>query len=91
MKINVLEDKKTKFVFEVEGENHTLNNLLTKQLWKDSHVKVSGYNISHPLVGVPKVTVETDGADPRKVLADAVKKMKKDCDDLLKSIGTELK
>ena len=77
MEIKILEDKKNKIMFEIKGEDHTVANLLRKELWKDAHVKGAAYNIEHPLVGVPKFVLQTDGEDPRKVLKTAIKKIQK--------------
>lgn len=77
MEIKVLEEKKGRLVFEVKGETHTVCRALQKELWNDSHVKAAGYNIDHPLVGVPKFVLETDGADPRKTISAAIKRLQK--------------
>ncbi|MBT4351824.1 DNA-directed RNA polymerase subunit L [archaeon] len=78
MEINVIENKKKRFVFELKGEDHTLCNLLREELWNDKSITVSAYNIAHPLVGIPKIIVETDGKkDPKKALLDAVTRLKK--------------
>lgn len=91
MEINVLEENKNRLVFEMKGEDHTLSNLLTKELWKDSHVKVTGYNVAHPLVGIPKISVETDGEDPRESVLKAIKNIKKDCESFMKAFDKEVK
>ena len=92
MKIKVLEDKKTRLVVEVEGETHTFCNALKKELWNDNNVKVAGYNISHPYVGVPKIIVETGtGTSPRKALSGAVTRLKKDIDAFSKEFGKAVK
>ena len=78
MEINVLEEKKKKMVFELKGENHTLCNVIREELWNDKAVTISAYNISHPLIGVPKFMVETDGEkEPRKALKEAITRLKK--------------
>jgi DNA-directed RNA polymerase subunit L len=77
MEIKILEEKKNRLVFEVKGESHTICRALQKELWNDSHVKAAGYNIDHPLVGVPKFVLETDGADPRKTVSSAIKRLQK--------------
>ncbi len=87
MDINILEDKKSRLVFEIHGEDHTFCNILREELWNDKSVKVAAYNISHPLVGIPKFIVETDSKeDPKKALADAVSRLKKKDADLLKQV-----
>ena len=77
MEIYVLEDKKNRFVFEIEGIGHTYLNMLKNELWNDSHVKVATYNIKHPQVSKPKFILETDGESPRAALTSAVGRLKK--------------
>ncbi|MBT3720802.1 DNA-directed RNA polymerase subunit L [archaeon] len=87
MEINILEDKKKRLVFELKGEKHTLCNAVRDELWNDKSVTVSAYNISHPLVGVPKFIVETDGKkEPKKALKDAIARLKKKNNDLAKEV-----
>jgi len=77
MEITIIEDKKTKLLFEIKGEDHTFCNVLREELWNDSSVKVAAYNILHPLISNPKFTVETDTKKSAKeALADAVKRLK---------------
>lgn len=91
MEINVLEGSKKKLVVEIKGESHSFCNALKAALWKDKKVKVTGYNIAHPLVGVPKLVIETESGDPKKILLDAVKSLKKDSDAFLKSFDKKVK
>ena len=90
MEIKVLEQKKNKLIIELKGETHSFCNALKKELWNDKHIKAAGYNIEHPLVGVPQIIIETDGKDPKKALIDAAGRLKKSFDSLktefLKSI-----
>jgi len=88
MKINILEDKKKRLVFELKGEDHTLCNVLREELWNDKCVTVSAYNISHPLVGIPKIIIETDGKKaPKKALKDAISRIKKKNSELRKQVS----
>ncbi|MEK6917130.1 MAG: DNA-directed RNA polymerase subunit L [Nanoarchaeota archaeon] len=86
MEINILEDKKKRLVFELKGEGHTLCNALRQELWNDKEVTVSAYNISHPIIGVPKFMIETEGKEPKKALRDAISRLKKTNTDLLKEV-----
>ncbi len=90
MEINVLEESKNKLVVEIKGESHALCNAIKSELWKNKKVKTTGYNIAHPLVGVPKLIIESN-SDPKKLLVDAVKSVKKDADDFLKSFTKTVK
>ena len=66
MELKTLESGKNKIVFELQGVGHTFCNLLVQELWKDEHVKVAAYNVDHPLIGKPKMVVETDGKEDVK-------------------------
>ena len=79
MELSVIEESQKKMVFEIKGQGHTLCNSLKDKLWENKHVKVATYNISHPLVGIPRMIVETDGeAKPKKVVSDAAEALRKD-------------
>ncbi len=79
MEIKVLEETKNRLVFEIPGESHTLCNALKRELWKDQNVRIATYSIKHPLIGTPKMIVETSpGSSPRKVLAKAAKSLKEE-------------
>lgn len=76
MRLTVLERKPDKIVIEVDGEGHTLCNLLEAVLLEDEEVEYASYNISHPLVSKPIITVKTKGRkSPEDALRDAVKKI----------------
>ncbi len=77
MEIKILEEKKSRLVFNIEGDGSTLANVLKKELWNDEHVKAAGFNVEHPLINVPTFVVETDGADPKKTVSAALKRIAK--------------
>lgn len=77
MDITIIEEKKNKFVFELPGEDHTFCNLLREELWNDKDVDVSAYKVDHPLLGTPKVHVETKKGDAKKAVMDAADRVKK--------------
>jgi DNA-directed RNA polymerase subunit L len=92
MEINVLEDTKKRMVFDLKGEDHTLCNALREELWNDEAVTVAAYNISHPLIGVPKFIIETnDKSTPKEALKDAVKRLQKKNDNLIKQVQKDVK
>lgn len=85
MELNVIEETPKRLVVEVKGAGHTLCSALKAELWESKHIKVATYSISHPLVGVPKIIIETDGeAKPRKLLSDAAAKLAETADKLKK-------
>lgn len=87
MEIKILEDAPHKFVFEMKGIDHTIANIIQKELWTDSDVKISGYRVSHPLVGHPKFMIETTKKKARDVLSDAIKRLKKHNAEIAKEIS----
>lgn len=88
MELNIVEETPKRLVVEVKGESHTLCNALKSALWGNRHVKVASYSIDHPLVGVPKLVVETDGElKPKKALMDAADRLLKDTEKLKKDIS----
>ncbi len=87
MELKIIEETSNKLVFEMVGVDHTLANLIRDALWNESDVKVSGYNINHPLKGTPKFIIETAKKNPKDALLDAIKKIKKDSADLAKAVA----
>ncbi|MBI4447891.1 hypothetical protein HY643_02830 [Candidatus Woesearchaeota archaeon] len=76
MEIKVLENTKKRLKIEMLENRHTLPHALTKELWNDKDVKISGYRIEHPYNRNPTLVVETDG-DAKKALLGAIDRLKK--------------
>ncbi|MFH1054409.1 MAG: DNA-directed RNA polymerase subunit L [Candidatus Woesearchaeota archaeon] len=92
MEINIIEDSKNKIEFEVVGESHSFCQSLKEELNNDNHVKISTYFLSHPLVGKPHFIIETDtSTSPKKAIKDAIKRIKKNNEKLVKSAKKEIK
>ena len=91
MEIKIIEDEKNKLVFEVNGVSHGFCNMLKEELLKDNHVKIATYRVEHPIVNIPKILVETDGADPKKAVLSAVAKLKTFTDKTKKEFSSSLK
>ena len=89
MELNVLEDKKGRLVFEINGMGHTFLNLLKAELWNDSHVKVAAYAIKHSEASNPKFILETDGDEsPKIALTSAVGRLKKQSEHFKKELAS---
>ena len=58
MKLKKLEKSKDKLKLEVEGEDHTLLNLLRENSWKAGADQAS-YMIEHPYLSQPKIIVRS--------------------------------
>ena len=87
MEFTVLEENKTKLVFQLKGETHTFCNALKQELMQVKGVAIATYRIDHPLVGMPQFHLETKGAEPRKVLKEALSNLKKKAEQFKKEVG----
>lgn len=91
MELKIIEEKKNKLIFELKGETHTFCNALKQELWNDKHVRAASYNIAHPLIGVPKFIVETDGISPKKALTEASKRLNNVADKFKSAFAKAIK
>ncbi len=57
---------------EINGDEHTLSNILREELWNDSTVSFAAYEKKHPYLGNPKLIIKSK--DPVKSLKGAVKR-----------------
>ena len=87
MELNILEESKTKMVFELHGETHTFCNLLKEEIRKVKGVELVAYKIDHPLVGIPTFQLETKGVEPRAAIKKALKSLKKQATDFKKEVS----
>ena len=77
MELVVLEQSKSRLKFEIKGEDHSFCNILKKELWHDKSVEISGYYVEHSLVSEPVFTVQVKSGDVKKVVLEAVERLKK--------------
>ena len=91
MKLRVLKQTGRRLELEVEGEDHSLLNLLTKTMLKMNHVKFAAYRIDHPLVGKPVVIIETDGKiSPTEAMKRGLEEIKKLSREFMKKFETAI-
>ena len=87
MKVNIVEEKKSKIVFEVEGLGHTFINIMKNEMWNDEHVKIATYSIRHPVISKPRVIVETDSEESaRAAVTSAIGRLKKTSEKFKKEL-----
>ncbi len=87
MEFVVIEESKTRMVFELKGETHTFCNLIKEELLTIKSVVTASYRIDHPLTGVPRFMMETKGAEPRKALKEALASIKKKAEAFRKEVA----
>lgn len=88
MELKILEETKTKLVFELKGETHTFCNALKDELLQVKGVSLATYRIDHPLVGVPTFQIETKGIEPKKAIKEALTGLKKKVKDFQKEVAS---
>ena len=92
MKIKVLKRTSNELKIEVEGEGHTLCNVLQKTLLEDDTIEMAGYNVPHPLVDSAIVYVHTMGKrKPEAAVKEATKKILSRNKEFRKSFKEALK
>ncbi len=76
MKIKILKRTANELKIEVEGEGHSLLNLLQKTLLADDTIEMAGYDVPHPLIDRAILYVQTkEQQNPEDVIKDATKKV----------------
>jgi len=92
MKIKLLKRTPNELKIEVEGESHTLCNVLQKALLEDDTIEMAGYNVPHPLVDSATVYVHTKGQRrPEAAVQEATKKILSQSKEFRKSFEKALK
>ena len=75
MKPRVIENERSALKIELGEESHSFPNLLRKTLLEESSVEFAGYNIDHPLLASPVVTLKTKRRQANVVLREGLEKM----------------
>ena len=76
MKVNILKTTDNELKIEVEGEGHSLLNLLQKTLLEDDSIEMAGYHVPHPLFDRGILYVHTkEKQNPEDVINEAAKKV----------------
>lgn len=85
MKIEVVTNEKDTLEFYIEGERHTLTNLLKEKLANKDVVDFVAYKLDHPLDTKTKFILKAKNS--KKVLLDELKEVEKELDDFKKSFN----
>ena len=76
MKIEVLKNTANELKIQLEGEGHSLLNLLQKTILEDDAIEMAGYDVPHPLIDRAILYVHTKGQqDTEAVVKEATKKV----------------
>lgn len=91
MQLNVLESEAKRAVVELTGTDHTVLLLVRDQLEQDPDVKLVTFAVDHPLVGTPKLIVETTRKKPQTAILDAIAALREQLADVEKQLDKKLK
>lgn len=92
MKIILIKKNRSELKFEVQGEGHTLLNLLQRVLLNNKNVEYVGYNVPHRLVDSAIFYIKTKGtSEPVKILIRATKEIKEYADEFEKVLEKAFK
>jgi len=86
MTINVVESNSTYLKIEVDGETHTLFNMLVTELRKDKDVVFVAYKLEHPLKDKVIFVLQTKTKNPMELLKEALKRIREKLREFKKSI-----
>jgi DNA-directed RNA polymerase subunit L len=75
MKVSVVNHNETELEIIIEGEGHTLLNLLRDVLLDDESVVLASYVIEHQMRPAPRLALRTNGKDALTVLIESTSKM----------------
>lgn len=78
MKVSVLTNEKNNLEITLDGERHTIPNILKEKLAADPAVEFCAYKLDHPLDKKAKFIIKTSGKTPKKAVEDAIKQIKED-------------
>lgn len=85
MKLEVISNESSNLEFYIEGERHTLTNLLKERLSEKDGVDFVAYRLDHPLDNKARFVLKAKNA--KKVLTDTIKEITKDLDDFEKGFS----
>jgi len=92
MRLKILQRTPQKLKLEIEGEGHTILNLLESTLLEDEKVEFAGYHVPHPLFPNSILLIRTKGGKrPEEALIEALEKMRRKGKDLSQEINKAFK
>jgi len=85
MKVKIVKEEGNELRLEIEGEGHTIGNLLQQELLEDKKVEIAGYDVPHPLISSTVIYIRTTGRkSPRKTLQEALARLETKFDEFRK-------
>jgi DNA-directed RNA polymerase subunit L len=87
LRVNTIKRAGSELRIEIEGEGHTLCNLLQNTLLKDRSVEMAGYDVPHPLTQKAVLYIKARKEhNPEKALERALRKISEMTDEFLQKL-----
>ncbi len=84
MVIRIIKKEKNELQIEVDGEDHTLCNLIQYSLLMDKNVEFAGYDLPHPLSRKPIIFLRTKkGLKAENIFKRTLEKVSKQTNEFL--------
>jgi DNA-directed RNA polymerase subunit L len=83
MKVEIINNEKDSLEFFIDGERHTLPNLLKETLAKNNDVEFVAYRLDHPIDKKSRFILKAK--NPKKVLDEAIKEIQSEITDFTKA------
>lgn len=91
LEIRVVKYSGRELLLEVEGEDHTLGNIVVKEAIKHSLVEYASYRVPHPLKNTIQITIVVkEGVDAIQVLKEVADSLKHQLSELRKIIEVKV-
>ncbi len=86
MDYEVIEKEGTTLKIRFKDIDQGFLNLIKAQLWKDPAVDISGFRVTHPIVGVAEFTLKTNKKQAKAVWNNAITNLEKKFDGFQKDL-----
>ncbi len=83
MKIDIIKNEKDVLEFYIEGERHTLPNLLKEKIALNNEIDFVAYKLDHPLEKKARFIIRAK--NPKKILEQAIKELQTDISEFQKA------
>ena len=83
MKVEVITSEKDTLEFYIDGERHTLPNLLKDKLVDNADVDFVAYKLDHPIDQKSRFIVK--GKNPKKIIETAIKEIESELAEFQKA------
>ncbi len=90
MDVNIVEESKNRFVFELLSHDHTVLLLVKEALQNNDDVKLLTFSVGHPETGKPLFILETKKNDAKKLFLQSLNDIEKNLQKLQKEFEKKL-